>query len=279
MDIQSELYFTTGEFARILGVKKHTLFHYDEIGLFSPAMKGANGYRYYYVWQMDTFSVIRLLQRAGMSLGEIHDYMKDRSLEKFSSLMEEQENRIEQEIMRLKHMRQFLAKEQKNIALAKIVRLDAPEIISRPKEQILMSDVDWNSERKFAGQIAEYTQKWEEHHVTISSVGTICHLSDLNAGRFDCYRQVYTELKAPVSGLKTKKYPEGMYVQVYYQGYEATMEKPFRILKEYAREKGLELGEIWYEEFLTDELTAKGVEEYIVRVRAQVNLLDRETGI
>ena len=35
MEKQSELYFTTGEFARILGVRKHTLFHYDEIGLFS----------------------------------------------------------------------------------------------------------------------------------------------------------------------------------------------------------------------------------------------------
>ena len=42
MEKQSELYFTTGEFAKILGVKKHTLFHYDEIGLFSPAV--ADGY-------------------------------------------------------------------------------------------------------------------------------------------------------------------------------------------------------------------------------------------
>ena len=49
MEKKSELYFTTGEFARILGVRKHTLFHYDEIGLFSPALKEENGYRYYFV--------------------------------------------------------------------------------------------------------------------------------------------------------------------------------------------------------------------------------------
>ena len=42
MDQRSELYFTTGEFAKILGVKKHTLFHYDEIGLFSPAVKAVS---------------------------------------------------------------------------------------------------------------------------------------------------------------------------------------------------------------------------------------------
>ena len=73
MEKQSELYFTTGEFARILGVGKHTLFHYDEIGLFSPAIKEENGYRYYFVWQMDTFEVIRALQKLGMSLGEIKE--------------------------------------------------------------------------------------------------------------------------------------------------------------------------------------------------------------
>ena len=30
------LYMTTGEFAALMGVSKYTLFHYDDIGLFSP---------------------------------------------------------------------------------------------------------------------------------------------------------------------------------------------------------------------------------------------------
>ena len=40
-------HFTTGEFARLCGVSKHTLFHYDEMGVFSPSGRGENGYRYY----------------------------------------------------------------------------------------------------------------------------------------------------------------------------------------------------------------------------------------
>ncbi|MFE4512310.1 MerR family DNA-binding transcriptional regulator, partial [Bacillus subtilis] len=40
-------YFTTGEFSKLCRVKKQTLFHYDEIGLFSPEIKKENGYRYY----------------------------------------------------------------------------------------------------------------------------------------------------------------------------------------------------------------------------------------
>ena len=74
MEKQSELYFTTGEFARILGVGKHTLFHYDEIGLFSPAIKEENGYRYYFVWQMDTFEVIRAQELGADALLQVTPY-------------------------------------------------------------------------------------------------------------------------------------------------------------------------------------------------------------
>ena len=98
MEQRNELYFTTGEFAEILGVKKHTLFHYDEIGLFSPAVKEENGYRYYFVWQMDAFEVIRALQRLGMPLGEIKAYMQERSPELFLKMMDQQERQIDQEI-------------------------------------------------------------------------------------------------------------------------------------------------------------------------------------
>lgn len=36
-------YFTTGEFSKLCRVKKQTLFHYDEIGLFSPEIKKKMG--------------------------------------------------------------------------------------------------------------------------------------------------------------------------------------------------------------------------------------------
>ena len=40
--------YTVGQFARICNVSTKTLRHYDEIGLFGPAMVGPdNQYRYY----------------------------------------------------------------------------------------------------------------------------------------------------------------------------------------------------------------------------------------
>ena len=40
-------YYTTGEFAELCGIKKKTLFHYDDIDLFKPEKVMSNGYRYY----------------------------------------------------------------------------------------------------------------------------------------------------------------------------------------------------------------------------------------
>ena len=64
----SSKYFTTGEFAKLWGVKKQTLFHYDDIGIFQPAKRDSNGYRYYTYQQFEVFAVISVLKEMGLSL-------------------------------------------------------------------------------------------------------------------------------------------------------------------------------------------------------------------
>ena len=63
-----EKLLTCGTFAKICGVEKHVLFHYDEINLFKPAYVNDKGYRYYSYRQYDTFKVIIALKKLGMSL-------------------------------------------------------------------------------------------------------------------------------------------------------------------------------------------------------------------
>ena len=74
-----ERYLTTGEFAKIAGVTKHTLFHYDKIGLFRPEVTLENGYRYYSLTQLDEFDVIFMLRELDMPLNEISAYLARRS--------------------------------------------------------------------------------------------------------------------------------------------------------------------------------------------------------
>ncbi|POP31301.1 MerR family DNA-binding transcriptional regulator [Lactonifactor longoviformis] len=99
---QKEMYLTTGEFARLTGVTKHTLFHYDEIGLFSPAVKGDNNYRYYTVSQLDVFDVIWTLKELDMPLKEIKSYLEHKSPRALLALLEKEEAIIDGKLTQLK---------------------------------------------------------------------------------------------------------------------------------------------------------------------------------
>lgn len=270
MEQRNELYFTTGEFARILGVKKHTLFHYDEIGLFSPAIKEENGYRYYFVWQMDVFEVIRALQQLGMPLAEIKAYMENRSPELFLTMMEQQERQIDQEIQRLKSMKQFIRHEKQNVREALAVELDRPRVVRRESCFLMFSDVSGQEERSLAKEIAEHVRLREQYRETQSAVGAVCLGSDLERGIYDRYVKVYSRVTENVEGLKPVERRGGDYVEVCYSGYDGGMEKPYRLISAFAREQKIKLGELWYEDFLLDELTVRDYGAYIVKAAVEV---------
>ncbi len=97
-------YFTTGEFAKLCRVKKQTLFHYDEIGLLSPEIKKANGYRYYSYHQFELFQVIGLFKEAGLPLKQIKPLLTDKTPEGIITLLKEKSSEIESKIKKLEHL-------------------------------------------------------------------------------------------------------------------------------------------------------------------------------
>ena len=94
-----ERYLTTGEFAKIAGVTKHTLFHYDKIGLFRPEVTLENGYRYYSLTQLDEFDVIFMLRELDMPLNEISAYLARRSPGALAELLHEEDRLIGERLL------------------------------------------------------------------------------------------------------------------------------------------------------------------------------------
>ena len=85
---KNRTYFTTGEFAKLFGVKKQTLFYYDQCGIFKPDLIGENGYRYYSYAQPETFAILVMLRELGVSIREIKEHMDHRSPEALIALLE-----------------------------------------------------------------------------------------------------------------------------------------------------------------------------------------------
>ena len=101
------------DFAHICGTNKRTLHHYDQIGLFAPALRGENGYRYYSQEQYDVFMVIAALKELGMPLLDIKAYLDRRDPERLTALLDQQEAEVERELAQLRRIQTMIRTKRK----------------------------------------------------------------------------------------------------------------------------------------------------------------------
>lgn len=73
----------------LLDINKKTLMWYDEIGLLKPACIKENGYRYYSYQQSAALETILMLREMNVSLDEIKQFMENRTIDNFGSLLQE----------------------------------------------------------------------------------------------------------------------------------------------------------------------------------------------
>ena len=101
-------YFTTGEFAKLCRVNKRTLFHYDDIGLFRPAVTDKNGYRYYSYRQYEIFLIISMLKELNVPLKEMKAYLDERSPKQLLHLSRQKIEEVDQKIIKLNQIKHLL---------------------------------------------------------------------------------------------------------------------------------------------------------------------------
>lgn len=107
-----DAYLTTGEFAKLAGVSKHTLFHYDKIGLLSPEIKlPENQYRYYSISQLELLEIITLLKELDMPLSEIKSYLDNRTTSLFIELLTKEQTLIREKIQAMQQMERWIQEE------------------------------------------------------------------------------------------------------------------------------------------------------------------------
>ena len=100
---------TTAEFAKLHDVNKRTLHYYDSIGLFSPAKKGENQYRYYETSQSMEFEYIRMLKELNMSMEEIKKYIEYPNSKDFLQLADAKISEIDRQMEKLIKTRHILS--------------------------------------------------------------------------------------------------------------------------------------------------------------------------
>ena len=243
---QAAMRFTTGEVAALCGVTKHTLFHYDEIGIFSPAIRGENGYRYYAPAQVEVFQVISVLKELGMPLSEIRAYLDRRSPETLLALLEQEGKALTEKLTRLRRLRKLIHRK------AELTR----QALAACPGQVT---------------VEEWPRRWYVATAApgITDAGKYVAILPVEAARqgdWGGYTHCYTQVDRPVRGIRLLTAPEGRYLTYCHAGSFDTVQEGYRRLLDWADAHRLVLGKEFWEDVLLDELTAKGYDQYLLRL-------------
>lgn len=264
--------FSTGEFASLFGITKHTLFHYDEIGIFSPEIKKDNGYRYYTARQIEVFRVIEILKELDMPLREIKQYIENRSPEELLLLLSREEKLITQKVRELKEMRELIR--HKARVIKETLKLVTDEVYEEDAEEeylIATPACHWDDEKEMAYMLSEHVRYCESvGAVSPYAIGEALEAKAIEAKEYMEYKIFYTRIEKPIEKVPIYVKPKGRYVAIQHQGGYDTTYKAYKKITEYAKMNGLEYEGLFYEDTLLDELSVKGYDEYQIKISVKV---------
>ncbi|WP_283684886.1 MerR family transcriptional regulator [Parablautia sp. Marseille-Q6255] len=265
--MQKTRYLTTGEFAKLVGVTKHTLFHYDQIGLFQPEFTAENEYRYYTMDQLDVFDIIYTLRDLGMPLRQIREYLSERTPQSLSELLKEEDRILRERIRNLKNKREWIRKKAEFLETAMHTDTDQAGIVYLPEKYYISRRILQNDERLWAIASGELLEECEKHGLcNVYGFGYRQELSAILAQQYDQYDAVYLMFDEKPKGIDYTVREEGLYVTAYHTGHWTTIGEAYQRLLDCAAEQGVTLKGPCYEDFLFDGLTKKRQEEYVTRI-------------
>ncbi|MBS6194974.1 MAG: MerR family transcriptional regulator [Clostridiales bacterium] len=269
--MNKDRYITTGEFAKLTGVTKHTLFYYDEIGLFSPEIKLENGYRYYSFSQLDVFEVIYELRELDMPLEEIKNYMDHRNPRLLLEIFQKENKMIQEKMKRLKRAKEWIGKKSRSIKESISLDLNGIVICEEPERYLVQWQVEQADDRGWAQAVGELYDYCEEHGVKSPyPIGYQLDSADIQSGIFDNYHILYEILDQKPEKIAYTVKPAGNYITAYHKGSWTGFGETYRRILDFVKEKNIPLGTYFYEDCLLDSLTVPREEDYVTKITCRV---------
>lgn len=269
--MDKKAYITTGEFAKLAGVTKHTLFYYDEIGLFSPEIKLTNGYRYYSVAQLDTFDVIYTLRDLDVPLEEIKNYMNHRSPKLLLALFEKENDILNQKIARLRQAKAWMQKKSSHIEKILSLEKDLIQLQEEAERYLVEAEVSGKDEKIWAQEIGRLWEYCAEHGIKSPyAIGYLQKKEDIEKKVYDNYHKFYEMLDEKPRKTKYRIKPAGVYLVAYHEGRWQELGRTYEKMLDYAASNDLKLDEDFYEDSLLDALTMQREEEYITKISCRI---------
>jgi DNA-binding transcriptional MerR regulator len=267
MNKNQKKYFSTGEFAKIVGVTKHTLFYYDKLEIFSPKIKEENEYRYYSAFQVEPFFVISALKELGMPLKEIKAYLDIRNPKELISLLNSQHKKIDKEINRLVAIKDLISQKIKTTQSLFNINDEKIFIIKEENELHFISSAlpslnYGNIPLSFANHMKCCT---ENNIISPFSVGQMLSLKNVKEANYNLYSFFYTKISVPLTEYNLYTKEEGNYLTAYHTTGHDSIGKTYLKILEFANKNTLILSDYFFEDVILDELSVSGYENFVIK--------------
>jgi DNA-binding transcriptional MerR regulator/effector-binding domain-containing protein len=258
---------TVRDFSRLTGVKESTLRYYDKLGIFSPAIRKENGYRYYTPQQFITINAVRLLYELDMPTREIVPLAKNRTPEHILETLIDKESELESEIQRLKSSYNVITTIRKMVQIGLNSKESWTGIEFREGLGVIMGpENDFGGADNFHTAFMNFCAEAEERGIDLRlPVG----------GYFPDIEYFYENPGRPkhffsIDQRGTKKRPTGRYLTSYHRGYYGDTGDIAKRMKSCIEEQGLKPTGPVYNIYLFDEVSVIDPSQYLLQATVKV---------
>ena len=266
-------YLTTSEFAKACGVSKHTLFHYDNIGILKPEYVNDKGYRFYSLKQFSAFDIIVMLQEAGTPLSEIKEYLHHKSPARFLTILKQKKEQLALEQKKIKRMERLLQMIYDMTEDALQAVCDVPFIQEFEEEYLITVALSSEGiEKEDVKNMGEHFDYCADHHIEYTyPSGIIIGKDHLELGIYDKPDFFFNKLVKKQKGEKVHVKPKGKYVVINHKGGYDMLPKSYEVLANYIKENRMSITGNAYEQEILSYLAAEEPSDYIIQIAIQVD--------
>lgn len=269
----STLLLTTGEFAKLCNVSKHTLFHYDDIGLLSPSNKGLNGYRYYSFGQIEEFYVISVLKETGLSLTEIKEYIIKKSASDLLDLLEQQKSIIQRKLDNLSGIKKAIDDKIKSIKRTYPLNDSNIFIKKLGSESITITkSMKTTDETVLAKEIIKLYRYCNSNSVyTSCNVGSIKEINQISKPLQEQHYKLFIRIFNKRKTVSFSEKKSGKYLIAYHRGDYTRITETYLNMIKYAENNNLKLIDPIFEIAVIDQLLTNDSDKILYEVSIRIN--------
>jgi DNA-binding transcriptional MerR regulator len=255
------------EFSKLTGIKQTTLRYYDDLGLFSPSMRGENNYRYYSPQQLITINSINLLHTLDMPIKQISEIQRNRSPETVYDVLGDKEGELEAQLRKIERSYNVIRTLREMIATGMSAREGELSIMHVGEQRIIIGGPnDFGNSSYFYETFSSFCVEATEHHVDLRfPVGGMFNT-------FEVFRETPSQpsyfFSADPNGADRKA--AGRYLTGYGRGYYGEMGDMPERMGAYLSERALTPDGPLYVIYLHDEICIQEQHNYLFQASIKV---------